>query len=415
MTHHLVPEYHRARQVVVIAAAFVFLWKAGIPFEGKIPLINITLSGQAKLPYVLGFVLGYGLFRVLIEWTQSEPERRRRFASRLDLGLTLLLGGFAGWLLGSQILPRIDFPSVWWVSSAALVAVGIAVGELINTSLFNLFFIRSKEEASRLALPRVPVAVRATYRMAYITVPALLIVLLLAPSFSAPMSSVWPWLLCSPIVFLPVSGATALLLRRHTKPDGTSLSREEFIKGLWLAFDRHDAHYQLGGWDKPIPPSNSPLYQAAERGDSATVRELLSAATDPDERNMHGWTPLIIAVAQQHLGTARLLLESGADPNRSNLFGRNPLMFAARYGNEELVHQLLEHGAKPDLNESNDPSALSAAAGNGHLAVVRSLLEGGADPTFRDDDGRSPLDYAEAAAHGDVAALLRRAMRDREA
>ena len=125
-----------------------------------------------------------------------------------------------------------------------------------------------------------------------------------------------------------------------------------------VAFDQHDTRYQIGGWDELIPAHNVPLYDAAERDDTATVRRLLGEGADPDDRNMHGWTALMIAVAQQHDKAAQLLLEQGADPNLSNLLGRNALMFAAKYGNAELVRQLIQHGAQVDLNESNDPNAL---------------------------------------------------------
>ncbi len=414
MTPHLVPEYHRARLVVVTCSLFIILRRLGVGFEGKVPLLNISLPEPTQLQYVLACLLAYGLFRLGIEWTQSEPQRRRRLASRLDLALTLAFGACAATILATEFLPPISVPNVSIVSSVAIVAIGIAVGLLLNISIFNLFLIRSTEEARRLALPRVPVAVRATYRFAYFVLPALLTLLLLTPSFDSSMSETWLWPLLAPVAVLLPSDLTALVLRRHTTPDGHVVSRDEFIRNLRVAFDRHDAHYQLGGWDRPIPASNTDFYSAAERGDMAGVRERLVAAADPNERNEHGWTPLMVSVAQQHMATAKLLLESGGDPNQGNLFGRNSLMYAARYGNEPLVRMLLDHGANPNLNESSDPSALSAAAAGGHLRVVRALLESGADPTTRDADGRTPIEYAEEKGHGEVTGLLRRTARSRE-
>ena len=133
--------------------------------------------------------------------------------------------------------------------------------------------------------------------------------------------------------------------------------------------------------------------------DIATVRQLLSDGADPDDRNMHGWTALMIAVAQQHEKTVQILLENGADSNLSNLLGRNALMFAARYGNVGSVRQLIQHGAQVNLDESSDPenrNALSAAAEQGHEEVVQLLLEAGADPTIRNRAGNSAKDYAQA-------------------
>ena len=87
-------------------------------------------------------------------------------------------------------------------------------------------------------------------------------------------------------------------------------------------------------------------------------------------------------------------------------------MFAARYGNAELVRQLIQHGAQVNLNESRDPeepNALGAAAVQGHVEVVQLLLEAGADTTIRNGAGKTAKDFAQAAGHGEVAAILRRA------
>jgi cytohesin len=91
------------------------------------------------------------------------------------------------------------------------------------------------------------------------------------------------------------------------------------------------------------------LYRAAHKGRLGTVRELLDSGVDPDARGTHGWTPLMIAVAEQHAAVARLLIERGAHPNAVNAQGRTPLMFAARYGNLELTELLLRAGADPNL------------------------------------------------------------------
>ena len=402
MIPHLAPEYHRARLVVVICSSLIILGRLGVGFEGKIPLLNISLPDPTQFQYVLACILAYGLLRLAIEWAQSEPQRRRLLASRIDLAVAGAFGACAATILATQLLPPISIPNVSIVSFFAIVAIGIAVGQLIDLSILSLFLIRSAKEARRLALPRVPVAVRAIYKTAYRVLPVLLTLLLLTPSFDDPMSETWLWLLLAPATVLPLSGMAETALRY------------ESIHKIRAACDRHDAAYQVGGWDTLIPPSNTDFYSAAARGDAAEVRERLAAAADPNERNEHGWTPLMTSVANQHVATAELLLENGADPNQDNLFGRNSLMYAAMYGNEPLVQMLLDHGANPNLNESSDPSALSAAASCGHVRVVQILLEAGADPTTQDAGGRTSIGYAEAGGHGEVAGLIRRTSRSRE-
>lgn len=293
-------------------------------------------------------------------------------------------------------------------------ALGIVTGEMARLCFFALYFIRSQEEARRLALPRIPVAVRASFAMASYVVPALVLAVLLAPSFAPPLSFLWPWFLGLPILVLAGAAALSLLPRVHVRRDGTSEPRAVWMKGLRRAFDQHDAHYQVGGWDRRLKPHNTQLYEAAERGDTEAVGSLLSKGANPDELNQLGWTALMMAVANGHKATALTLLESGANPNITNLIGRSPLMFAARYGDVDLVAQLLRNGAQVDLNESPDPNALCSAALEGHVQVVRLLLEAGADPSVQARTGLTAQQAAELAGHGEIAALLRNARLERE-
>ncbi|MDD5758705.1 MAG: ankyrin repeat domain-containing protein [Desulfobulbaceae bacterium] len=411
MIPHLVDEYHKARNVVIITSALIILWHFGIPFKGTLPFINIELGESLKLPYILSCILGYGVFRVLVEWFQSESERRKLLPSRIDLGATLIVASISGFLLLKKLAFPLSLPKVNIFSSLAIIAVGVAVGEFIDIAIFNLFLIRSKEEAKKMALPRIPVAVRATWRMAYIILPALLLVIFLSPSYTEPLSNLWLYLLITPVLLMFLSGLSSLLFTRHTDSEGNRITRSQFIKSLRKAFDRHDAHYQIGGWDRNVPPANSSLYEAAERGDIESLKMILSDKVEIDEINMHGWTALMIAVAQQHAEAAVLLLEYGANPNIGNTFGRTPLMFASRYGNKSLIHNLLKFGADPNLNNSNDPSALSSAAVSGDKEIIKILLDAGADPTLKDYDGKIATEYAEQYKHGEIAALLRKTIR----
>src|SRR2546425_10557718 len=92
----LVPEYHKARAEVVISAGFLLLWRAGIPFKAQLPVLSIHVSERTTLP-LLAVVLSYGVCRLLIEWLQSPPARRRRPASKIDFLLTLAIAGAGFW------------------------------------------------------------------------------------------------------------------------------------------------------------------------------------------------------------------------------------------------------------------------------------------------------------------------------
>lgn len=314
-----------------------------------------------------------------------------------------------------RLAPGFTIPSLSvLVPSTTLIALGLVTGGFVSTSLFGLFFVRSKAAALRLGLHRLPVAVRSNFRALMFLAAGLVLTVCLAPAFSSPLSFLWPWLLAGPVILTVIPNLLSFLLRRPERADGAPESRFERLTGMRRAFDEHDARYQVGGWDKPAPSAPTPLYAAAEHGDLTTVRRLLDGGSNPDERSVLGWTPLAIAIANKHAEVALLLIERGADPNIPNLLGRTPLMFAARYGYVDLVRELIKHDAQPDLNRSPDQSALSAAAREGHQDVVTLLLEAGADPTVRDWREHRAEEYAAEAGQGQIAGILRRARLQKE-
>lgn len=412
----LTAQYHSARSVVVAASVLIALWWSEIGFGGNLPLLNVTIGDAVALPRVLGAILLYGTVRLLIEWLQSPSERRKRFASRVDLTITLLIAAAAFGALVHRLvpIPDIDIPTVPVIPSIVLVLLSLITGEVLNITFMDLFLIRSKEEAQQLSLPRVPVAVRGNWALILTSIaPLNAAVALVSPAFAPPLDTLWPWFLLFPATVVLIAGILGLLLLPHKRQDGTKRTFRKHIRDLRQIFDWHDAMYQVGGWDKRMPPSATPLYRAAEAADIEGVRRLLRDGADPNAPNTLGWTALMIAAANQHLDCVRLLLEAGADPNTSNLLGRNALMFAARYGNIDIVRELLAHGADPNQNRGHDFSALSAAAMENHRAIVELLLESGADPTLRDSDGRTAREYAEKSGKGDIAGILRVAERKR--
>lgn len=407
----LTSAYQRARMQVAVPAALLFLWRAGVEFEGPLPLLGVKVTTGKALPLLLCGVLAYAVLRLLVEWFQSDLVRRRRAASRIDLGASLGIAAAAAWVSAAALLPAFSLPLLSvFVPTVSLVVLGLAVGSVTATLLDSLQFIRSKEEAARLALPRYPVALRATFWMWCVVMVVTLFILLVAPAFAPPLSDLWPWLLGVPTSVLVLSHGISIALPRRTLADGSKITRREHIRRLRRAFDQHDTYYQQGGWDRRIAADDSPIYKAAETGDTEAVQRLLDSGAPPNRLNMHGWTPLMIAVAQRHHVTANLLLRRGADPNVANFIGRTPLMFASRYGLIEIVRDLIAFGADVNLNRSPDAGPLAIAAGEGHADVVHLLLAAGADVNIRDRDGHTALDCAQRGGHGEIAAVLRKRM-----
>jgi ankyrin repeat protein len=181
----------------------------------------------------------------------------------------------------------------------------------------------------------------------------------------------------------------------------------------------------------PGPAKESPIVEAARRGDKQAVQALLKRKADvnvaaPDGatalhwtvyaedaettalllhaganvnvRNMYGVSPLAIAAKQANPHILEQLMKAGADPNDPINYinaDETPLMHAARAGNVDAVRMLLIAGAKVNARESwNGQSAIQWAAAEGHSAVVEALVEGGADIRQRSNAGTTPFMFA---------------------
>lgn len=113
---------------------------------------------------------------------------------------------------------------------------------------------------------------------------------------------------------------------------------------------------------KPVDNSNAKaLIEAANGGDIAQVRSLLSAGADSNSRNEKGYTPLMLAAASNYIEIVRLLLDKGADPNLQSVPGYTALMLATAEGHDTVARVLLDCGADVKLKSANGKTALDLA------------------------------------------------------
>jgi uncharacterized protein len=210
------------------------------------------------------------------------------------------------------------------------------------------------------------------------------------------------------------------------------------------------------------------LYEAIQRGDSATVRSLVQAAPEllrqprpdgvtpvlfaaytgqPDaldallasgvalsafeaaavgslppleaavretpgvvaEYSADGWTALHLASFFGRLACVEWLLGHGSDVNATsrNAAANRPLHSAVAGRHGALAALLLARGAEPDAKQHGGYTALHSAAQHGDTALVDALLVYGASASLRDEAGKDAAQYAEEKGHPALAARLR--------
>lgn len=159
-----------------------------------------------------------------------------------------------------------------------------------------------------------------------------------------------------------------------------------------------------------------PLHRLVRTGQEQGVAELLKQKPDVNEKAEAGWTPLLFAAAQGYPRIVRMLLEAGANPEICNLRGITPLTFGARYGNLDVCKNLLEFGADVDAPDQGieGNTALMWASYNGNFGLVRMLLKAKANPLIKSRKGQTALDMAQDNGHGEIAKLLRAAIKVRK-
>ena len=131
--------------------------------------------------------------------------------------------------------------------------------------------------------------------------------------------------------------------------------------------------------DRKSRALDTELYEAAQEGDYAGVRELVEAGANANAVIDGDGSPLIGAARSGNILIAQYLLDHGADPNQPVPGDGSPLIVAAALGRLDQVALLIARGADANLAVPGDENPLMGAAEGGHLEVVRFLVEHGAN------------------------------------
>jgi ankyrin repeat protein len=154
--------------------------------------------------------------------------------------------------------------------------------------------------------------------------------------------------------------------------------------------------------------ADSPVADAAMRGEVAAVRALLQEGADVNAAQGDGMTALHWAAEHGDRELTALLLTSGANPRAGTRIGRHtPLHVAARSGHPLVAGLLVDANADVGALTTTGAAPLHFAAAAGSNQTVAILLDHGADVNVREPQwGQTPLMFAAASGRTEVVRVL---------
>ena len=158
-----------------------------------------------------------------------------------------------------------------------------------------------------------------------------------------------------------------------------------------------------------VMAAESPVADAAMRGDREGVRVLLQKGADVNAARGDGMTALHWAAERGDAEMAEMLLVAGANPKALTRIGLyTPLHIASRGGYLAVAENLIKAGANVNARTTNSGAApLHLAAASGNAGLVAMLLDHGADVNSREtESGQTPLIFAAAENRVDVIRVL---------
>jgi uncharacterized protein len=152
---------------------------------------------------------------------------------------------------------------------------------------------------------------------------------------------------------------------------------------------------------------SSPVADAAQNGDLATVKKLIQEKADVNVQQADGATALQWAAYRNDTALADLLIAAGADVKKANREGATPMYLASLRGSAPMLDRLLKAGANPNEAGPQGETALMLASRTGNLDAMKVLLDHKADVNGKEElRGTTPLMWAASESHPDAVKLL---------
>ena len=158
-----------------------------------------------------------------------------------------------------------------------------------------------------------------------------------------------------------------------------------------------------------VLPPDSPVADAAARGDLEAVRSLVKGGADVNAAQGDGMTALHWAAVNGDAEMAEILIHVPASVSAVTSLGRyTPLHLASVGGHARVVKALLAEGADPNaLTSTGAVTALQFAAGSGIVEAVAALLDAGAEVNRAERQwGHTALMFAVEGNRADAVRML---------
>ena len=123
------------------------------------------------------------------------------------------------------------------------------------------------------------------------------------------------------------------------------------------------------------------LHDAVNKQNEELVKCLIDNNADLNAKDIHGETPLFLAVSYEYENIVQVLLENGADPNFSNNKLKTPIFYAKSENTIKIltdhranIHHKDEHGVTPIIRAS-----VLYKTQYSSINIIKALIKNGAD------------------------------------
>lgn len=144
------------------------------------------------------------------------------------------------------------------------------------------------------------------------------------------------------------------------------------------------------GSQKFAKNSLSKLLIKALKHDCKAIVELYIKINYLDIKDHNGYTPLLLACAEQEHAVAKWLIEAAnVDINAITDEKLTPLMIAIYNNNKKLTNTLIKNGANLNLQDDIGDTALIIAAKCNYKDILIKLIKAGADQSIKNHSGHT--------------------------